>query len=62
MSPRPDSAAQTQPRFVHVWWEGYRLSATSQQPVDDIRYVTLGITALGVIVGALSGAIAGAAP
>lgn len=45
--------------FVHVWWDGYKFSATGQQPVDDIRYVTLSITALGVIVGSVLGAVAG---
>jgi hypothetical protein len=46
--------------FAHVWWDGYKPSATGQQPVDDIRYVTVSITALGVIVGAVFGAVAGA--
>ena len=46
--------------FVHVWWDAFRFSASGQQPVDDVRYVTLSITALGVIVGAAVGATAGA--
>jgi hypothetical protein len=46
--------------LVHVWWEGYEFAASDEVPVDDVRYVTVSITALGVIVGAILGTLAGA--
>jgi hypothetical protein len=45
--------------FIHVAWDSYKFQASGEVPVDDPRFIFLGITILGVLVGGALGAVLG---